>query len=463
MESAVERLKCATSPMARFPVEVLLRIFRIMVDQAAELRRTQARKRESRQFDRVLVTLGHVCSEWRMIINQSTTLWEHVTIRTYITASPWVAEERIRMDARMAQWMKRGLHTDKQLFIDRWRVLEAETIKAIVGSKDRPWKSLEIAVSTSDPSIEWDVRAISARSVTLYRAKSSLILESFVPLLRYAVTISIMGTPPNWGNTPWSSLLSLHIRPFVKSGGPNHLNFGLADLRDLLNAAPYLKNLELDFTIDIELTTALNETMDGSMEHTRLNSLSMHLHHLDIYGRPFGIPLSTPSLHSLKVLSLSRRSLSTGVSANSTWENVTSVAFSTLEEHDVPIAVSFLHQFSNLTSLDVQGPHIDKLFTLINAFYHHVPPQYATLPASKLTKVIFDGTDIQGETLIALVERRLAQLEGGIQGILAITEVDLYESPGVTPADWKRVNELLELGQADVKDFAAGDVEMKGR
>ena len=123
-------------------------------------------------------------------------------------------------------------------------------------------------------------------------------------------------------------------------------------------------------------------------------------------------------------------------------------------------SIQLLHHFPNVASFTLSGPNVDKLIILINAYYHHVPPQYATLPLSRLTKVTLDGTDIQGETLIALVEQRLTQLEGGTHGVRAVLEVELYESPGVTPADWKRVTELLELGRAVTKDSSPGDVEM---
>lgn len=463
-EAAAEKFRCLTSPMANLPVEILAQIFQILVNRHNETCQERMVIWQSTAYVSIPIILGQVCSRWRSIVNENKGIWRYVNIKTHGSGINLDVEEgRMHLATRTARWKQQAIQTSQSLLIDTWAVDKVPVIQPSIGSHETPWESIQIAVGNSHPSVQWDIQSASAKSVTLCRTKSSTSLDFFIPLLRYATNINIMGTLSSWGNTPWSSLHSCILRPFSKKNGFDHLPFGQAQLWDLLNAAPYLKNLELAFTIDLQPDEEPGEAMERPIQHTSLKSISLHLHHLDINANPFGIPLSAPSLQSLIILSFNRCRLANNIQANSTWENITFVAFSTLGEHDIPTAVNFLHQLSNLSTFDVQGHGVDKLFTLINAYYHHVPPQYGILPTSKITRIILDRTDIQGRTLVALVEKRLAQLEGGTQGVQAITKVDSYESPGVTLTDWKRVNELLELGRAVVKDLSAGDMDMGGR
>lgn len=67
-----------------------------------------------------------------------------------------------------------------------------------------------------------------------------------------------------------------------------------------------------------------------------------------------------------------------------------------------------------------------------------------------------DRADIRGNTLIEMLEIRLAQLEGGFGWISAVTDVVLWDADNVTPEEWKTASILLESGRvASLPDSAA--------
>ncbi|KIM19441.1 hypothetical protein M408DRAFT_316846 [Serendipita vermifera MAFF 305830] len=261
-----------------------------------------------------------------------------------------------------------------------------------------------------------------------------------VPLLRYATKLTLTGTLPLWGDMPWTSLRTLSLLPFAGAGRPNTLEFGAQQLLCILNAAVHLEELSLNFIVTSD-TTEMEDL--AKIGHQALRSFSFHLNHLRIDGSLFGMQISAPRLEYTNILSANATSFDVDESLNrieATFKHVTLVAIKKVEVDEVPKIVQFLRCLPKVTSIDVQGPNIDALFTLINGFYAHVPPGYVTIPLLKLIKVTMDRTDIQGKTLIEMLEVRLAQLEGGFGCILHVTDINLYDADNVMPGEWKQVN-----------------------
>lgn len=265
-----------------------------------------------------------------------------------------------------------------------------------------------------------------------------------MPLLRYASQLTLTGTLPRWGDTPWASLRSLSLLPFSGNNETLFLEFGAQELRGILNAAVCLENLMLDFYVTHGTVGTGNREQVG---HQTLRHLSFRLHHLQNDGYLFGMQVTAPQLRHITVIAVDEIEFDEGLVQIEAFQNVTSVTIDPIKVHEVPITVQFLRYLPKVTSIDVQGQNVDALFTLINGFYAHAPPIYSTAPLLKLTKVTIENADIRGKTLIKMLEARLAQLEGGFGWISAVTDVKLWDADNVTPEEWKKFHTLLESGR----------------
>jgi hypothetical protein len=51
-------------------------------------------------------------------------------------------------------------------------------------------------------------------------------------------------------------------------------------------------------------------------------------------------------------------------------------------------------------------------------------------------------------TLISFLSMRLPGSDGDGEGLRAVTDIDLFENPGVLPQDWNDIKILLETGRS---------------
>ncbi|KIM23198.1 hypothetical protein M408DRAFT_11680 [Serendipita vermifera MAFF 305830] len=341
-------------------------------------------------------------------------------------------------------WIASGKQETQTLFIDDYDPSANSSIYATLKSTKPSWKAIFISLNTDKPRESWDIEKIRAKKVFVCLSWKRAAMSQLVPLLRQATDLTTMGMPPPWGNTPWVSLLQLEITRFADDTTSDYVKFGATTLRKIFDAAVNLETLVLDFCVAYK-TPSNSETQDRDrVRHGALKSLSFALHHLEENGCLFGIQIDPPLLRHATVLSSDRSRLSENPSEIETWQGVTSVTVDLLADGEVTALVQFLRCLPKVASIELQGKCTDALFILVNGFYSHIPPSYSTILFPKLTKVTMANTDIEGKTLIKMLETRLAQLESGLDWVSAVTDVTLYDADKVTPMDWERVNTLLE-------------------
>ncbi|KIM23214.1 hypothetical protein M408DRAFT_28121 [Serendipita vermifera MAFF 305830] len=449
MENTVHHLECSLSPMRSMPSEILLRIFHYVVLQGKEYLEEKFTTWDRIDSFPTPVILSSVCCHWRDVVEKNAKLWDFVLLRipTLLMAEAEGGLKHSRHLRSVRHWIANGRQDRQSLFIEDYGFHLKPTIYSVLGPQLPVWKSISISIINDNPSSPWEIEKIRSKEVTVYRRRVMPSMTSMKPLLQYARNLTITGTPPEWGDTPWASLRSLKLTSFAGDEASDYLSFGAQDLRDIINAAVCLKDLELNFCIDRSAPAAQYSGDQIACSHRSLQSLSLHLHHLEEGGRAFGVHLDSPSLHHLNILSIGQAAFDDVLLQAETWQSITSLAFCAIKELDALTVTRFMRHLPNVNSIEMQGRNLDALFTLVNGFYAQVPPKYAALPLLKLNTVTMSDVDIRGETLITMLETRLAQRESGFRWISAVTEVHLYDAAYVTPEDWKRVNTLLEIGR----------------
>ncbi|KIM23211.1 hypothetical protein M408DRAFT_321329 [Serendipita vermifera MAFF 305830] len=430
-----------------------LQLNEILEEAELSLERMEKNTWDSIEHFTTPILLGSVCSHWRAIVKQNAKLWGTILIRAPIFLKVEGPGEKKNDDhvQSIRHWMAYGKQDRQSVFIDKYEPRANPKVYAALESTSPSWKSITIAITKDDPSLLWEIDKVRASYISIYAGRSEPNMHSVMPLLRYAAELSLSGSLPPWGDTPWTSLRILSLFTFTDNES-NFLEFGGDEIRSILDAAIHLEKLMLDFFV----THGTSEMEREEVGHQALRSLSFHLNHLQADGSLFGIQINAPRLNHVRVLSAEVTSFDEGLTQIEAFQNVTSVTIEDIDMHEVQAIARFLRNLPKATSIDIQGRNVDALFTLINGFYHHIPPKYSTIPLPKLTKVTMENTDIRGNTLIAMLETRLAQLERGSGLVSVVTDVTLYETDNVTPEEWKRVNKLLESGrQASLPDTAA--------
>lgn len=454
MESNVHHLQCALSPIRTMPSEILLRIFHHIVLRGEAYIRTEFRDWHGIEPFTTPVLLSSVCSHWRAVVKQNAKLWDYIHVKapTLHDAEQQGKKKDIHLQS-IRHWMAFGKQDRQSLFVDEYHPMTKSKVYTALKSSSPSWKSITIAISNDDPSVHWELGKMQASDVSIYVSRAFPGIDSIIPLLRYATNLTLTGTLPRWGDMPWTSLRTLSLLSFAGESDLKMLEFGAQELRCILNAAIHLEELMLNFLV-ADNTSEMEE--QAKVQHQALRSFSFHLNHLRIDGSLFGMQISAPRLEHINILSTDATKFDESLTQIEAFKHSTSVVINEIEIHEVPTIVRFLRCLPKVTGIDVQGPNIDALFTLINGFYTHVPPRYATVPLLKLTKVTMDQTDIRGKTLVEMLETRLAQLEGGFGWISAITDVVLWDADNVTPKEWRQINTLLESGRmASLPDPAA--------
>lgn len=439
------------SPFRRLPAEILLEVFLHAVNQEAEHRKNQMERWGSVPFGGVPIILASVCSQWRAIVLQNPTLWEHIVIPT-LKMYPMNGKGEELVARRVARWKVQGVQHKQALFIESWNNTEMERLISHTGSHAAPWRSIDVAISYSSPTGCWDAQSVYATKVKLYRWKRDNSLFFFLPLIQKASELAIMGTPPWWGNKPLTCLISLTLQPFATKEGQQTqpLPFGAWELCELLNASPCLKELQLDFTRAPRPTVLLSTPISNKIEHKRIESLSLHLHHISDNMGLFGLQANMPSLRSLAILSLQLGPSvlgETGGISISKWDHIRVLSLCGLEIAGLARALTLFAHLPNVDTFNVSGLHTDALIRLMNINHRQLKSAEPDLPLPQLTRVVLRSTDIQGGTLIDMVQTRLADMRGPVI-VRRITEVDIYDSPGVALVEWKYLQTLLERGRA---------------
>lgn len=446
MESTVQRVKCMLSPMRRMPSDILLHIFRECVLLEKDYLWTMMELWEPIESLSAPITLGGVCSHWRTIVKQNARMWDYILIRRpyRLYGDQGEIESQMRI---ISHWMNQGLQSKQSVLIDDHDPGAQSVIYSILGYRSPLWKSITIGIPSSNSfNGRWRVAKLRAEEVTIYRNTHNLI-EFFLPLLQNASKLTIVGPLPTLGNIPWVLLRSLTIRALAGDQSSIPLPFGIVDLRDLLNVATHLENLELDFGVAWVFSDSQESPIQDVVNHRALKTLSLHIHHLDAGGRPFGLKIEAPTLQHLNILSFDEYRVNYDQPSPERWEGITSVALCKIQEHEVSSIADFLRYLPNIINLEVQGHHVNTLFILMNSFYDGVPPRYTSLPLSRLSNVTISRADIRGTTLLELVTTRLSHIEGKTPGVEAITEVKLWDNDLVTAEEWKLMNTLLEKGR----------------
>jgi hypothetical protein len=448
MKEAETELRCALSPMRRIPDDILLHIFRIVV-QSADSRRYHAAstwKLSSLEDRDSQVRLGGVCRRWRAIINDNSSLWTTVEVRL---RQP--IERRNRERERVVHWKTAGKNSDQNLLIYDWRLDRHDVLQRHLGTGSIEWKAIQIS-PTEDPATGF-FGPYSSNKVTIYRNRL-MTSRYFTPLMRQASVLVVYGPPPEWGTLPWIHLRSFTLKACISLPGRQHppLSFGQEELTALLFAATELTELVLDFPVDeITVTEALI-----LITHRNLMFLSLHLHHFVAGKGPFGVTLNVPSLQTLDFISLQCDASVGCEKFVSRWDDPKTLSLPVMDGNDVLLAVELTKWLPNVRNLWVMGNNVDGLFTFFHSLLHHIPPHSLPLPLPKLNSLFVADTDLRGATLIELLESRLRHVRGNTADICAITDIKMYNSPAVTVTHWNRVQQLLIEG-AESRDMMIED------
>jgi hypothetical protein len=325
-------------------------------------------------------------------------------------------------------------------------------MKPLLRRDSGPWRAVHI-LQSQEAAGSWDLELCHSREVTIYR-NSMLNLQHFIPLMRYAMKLKLFGPPPDWGTLPWIALRVLTIKPFALIP-PRPLSFNHITLVDLLRAAPHLTDLVLDFTVEEDI---LEPTEPQTTTHSKLESVSFHLHHCMANGWLFGVQIDAPSLRNVTLLTFKHGTLP-NATFHCMWESPTNLTLPRLEDYEVADIAELVRWYPRVNTLEVEGPNIDTLFIFMHTLLHHIPPRSEPLPLPQLTSLWITNTDVRGDTLIELVENRLRHVQAQTPNIRPITRITMYDSPGVTPLHWSRIQELLEEGGASLEMRSGDDME----
>jgi hypothetical protein len=179
MKEAEQELRRALSPMKRLPDDILLHIFRIIVQLADHRNHHRAATWTSPSNRGIQLRLGRVCRRWRTIINGNSSLWTTVTVRLYQPSEV----TRNREHERVAHWKRAGRHNDQMLLIYDWRLDRHDALKRHLGTESIEWKAIHIS-PIEDPATEC-FGPYHSKEVTIYRNKR-LTSRFFTPLMRRA-------------------------------------------------------------------------------------------------------------------------------------------------------------------------------------------------------------------------------------------------------------------------------------
>jgi hypothetical protein len=243
---------------------------------------------------------------------------------------------------------------------------------------------------------------------------------------------------------PWVNLKSLALNSIPNVNPSEVYVFGRQKLIDILRAAPHLTELSLHVPPkegDIRLPENI-----FFISHSKLEVLRLPVQYFAANGVPLGVHLDAPGLREVTLYSLKRHAETNEASFFRNWEAPIHLILPPFQDYDVASAAELIYHYPCVETLDVEGRNIDKLFIVMHTLLNDTPPE-ADLPLPKLVTLQITDSDLRGETLLEFLDARLRHVRAGTPGMRAMTKVVMYESPGVSPEDWKVVNERLEEGR----------------
>ena len=396
--------------------------------------------------DRTSVRLAQVCSLWRQIFLLNSSLWKHINFRLEKDYTLGNSNIKKEVSPLFFHHAKLGSSSQQSLFILDWDQEVHTHLLQALRTCPVSLDSLEMDLM-DDPEGSWDIKAIKAQEVTVYRSNAFRTSRYITTLLRTAHKVTLSGNPPAWGTIPWVALQKLVIREFsaVHEENGSGISFTRDDLSQLLNSAPFLENLELAFEVE---ETALTWDTSISASHAHLKSLTVHLHHFAGGKGLFGIHLDLPALHTIEFLSIHCR-LASAEDDNFIFKSktLTKLVLPEMEDHEWQISAGLLRWLPNIQRLEMVGRNTNTLLDVARAAYQHLPPLAAPPVSQALTTLHIENTDILGETLLEFVRAKLQHKLAGTEGVSAIECIEMYNTPGVSVTDWKTIQALLEEGR----------------
>jgi hypothetical protein len=290
-----------------------------------------------------------VCTCWHNIILLHPSLW------VYIEFNAKSGVNKVKnCEDRLCHYVGMGDPNKQSLFIPNWHSKLSQDLLPVLKSCAVSPAALEIDLM-EDPEGSWNVQAIQAEEVTIYHSAMLRTCHYITALLCLAHKVTMHGNPPAWGELPWVKLRTLVINEF--SNGHHHNNPGISftreDLSQLLKVAPFLESLQLAFKVD---ETPLMWDRDISIEHSRLASLTVHLHHFVGRKGLFGIQLNAPALRTIEFISIDCRSASVeGEIFICKLNTPTKLVLPELGSHKVDLATALLRWLPNIQYLNVIG------------------------------------------------------------------------------------------------------------
>lgn len=445
VEVIAHDLRCQLSPMKSLPTELLIKVFVETIAEADEQRRHMVSRWGWFVPNTTCLCLTQVCTRWRHIFSLNPSLWNRIEFR------PMENNTGIDRFLHYNQW---GLPDQQSLFIPDWSTDIQISLLATLGSVSTPYQCIEVD-STEDPAGLWDVHALNAQDVVLYRSYRTPTTRYFTPLLQSASKVTMYGNPPHWGTALWTLLQTLIIRDFCNSPEDSSLAFSREDFIQLLNATPSLTRLELDFKVDETLQWWDD---DVTMFHTGIKSLSIHLHHFTPEKGLFGVRLDLPGLYDLEFSSIhcsfdptnEGRLVSAGICP-------TTLILPDLKRSELALAAHVLHCLPSVETLYLSGTHSNSLLIPLHPGHNHLEPTADSVPIPTLKTLHLKDCDINGQTLLGFVQARLRLNARPAVVVCAIECIRMYNVPGVSVSDWEKVRGLLGEGRVANKAVFPAD------
>lgn len=306
-------------------------------------------------------------------------------------------------------------------------------------SGNTPWDVLIIVLNEVIES-EVDLDALRATIVTIH-LDAPIEISKFSPLLRHAEGI-VTNKLPDWGSLPWIRLRKLRLR--LSDPGYSYEDSRNA-LISILRSAPYLIQLNFDFKIN---GTPVQPNGPLSIAHSKLEILSVPLSHFTGNGILFGVELDVPSLTSVLLRSLKRLRTAEQDTFYRLWSTPRQLDLF-IYDNDAMESAELVRWYPSVDTLIIEEGETEAFFIFMYTLLDHaeINPSTSPLPLPNLTTLRIENTDLRGETLLALINARIRHIRKNTPGMRALTSIEMYETPGVTPEDWRLVLEKLEEGR----------------
>lgn len=443
MEDVVQNLQYQLSPMKSLPTEILIIIFELVMKYVDHARRSLITTGMAYPPDRTSLRLAQVCVRWRYIVTSNPSLRSKREFYSMI-----YDENKNRREAEIYRFqISRALPEHESLFIPACTYDQLEYLCRIQGELPTPFKSLEIdLLEDPDEGVygQWHIDVLSSRDITIYRKMDVPTINFILPLLRYAHKITLYGSSLAPGAIPWALLDTLRIKDFcnVSSGVDEPTVFDRHTLVHVLNAAPSLRILQLDFQTykDSSWTQAI------TANHTNLKHLAIHIHHLIGEG-PFGIQITLPNLQTLEVLSFVS-GLIDAADVKTYFRRIfpERVVLPVIRGCDVITVSELLCCLPTVTALELTGENSNDLFNFLNASYQSLHQTPTMAPVPRLITLTIRDTDIIGTTLLQFTQIKLRP-ESREMGIWALEEIRMYDTRNVSSVEWWRIHDMLQEGK----------------